>query len=446
MHTDVYFKFPSGRIRDPMLFSPVIPLITYAIQTILEYGTLTRRRPLVEHVIVRLMSYACALALFILMSRLGVRVIYLAYLCTLPLYIPCMLFFTESHAQKVFFCFTSWGATTFLSSMCNYLAIWIMGGGDIYPVRYFLYIGSAAIVLAVFFRYARDGYRTLLLHLSRGNPAYVAFPIMAFVLLSLIFTPFDTSLSGVKVFGMVLFEAFTVFSYYVMASNFSALYKRSQYEARLESAERIVNLQKKYYTEVEKGIVAQAKLTHDARHHYVVLSTLAHAGDVASLREYLDRLLGEGVAGIPRRYCENAVANAIIGGYVEIAEGKGIAVTTDIDLAPDTKIDDYELCALFGNALENAIEACQRIPVETERYSRRSIVIKARTDADRLVVRIENGYQPSPEDREGLFPSSKGAREGIGLESIRAIVERHNGALHCERKDGTFALSAILPL
>ncbi len=427
-----------------MLFSPVIPLITYAIQTIVEYGTLTGRRSVPEHVVVRLLSFACAFALFVLMSRLGVRALYLTYLCTLPLFVPCMLLFTESPAQKVFFCFTSWGVTTFLSSLCNYLAIWIRGEGAVYPARYFLYIGSAIIVLVAFFRFARDGYRTLLQRLSRGNPAYVAFPVMAFALLSLLFTPFDTSLSGAKVFGMVLFEAFTVFSYYVMASNFNALYKRSQYEARLENAERIVSLQKKYYTEVEKGIVAQAKLTHDARHHYVVLSTLAHAGDGASLREYLDRLLGEEVARAPRRYCGNAVANAVIGGYVEIAEGKGISVSTDIDIAPDAGIDDYELCALFGNALENAIEACQRIPAESERYSRRFIVIKARTDDDRLVVRIENCYQPLPEEREGFFPSSKGARAGIGLESIAAIAERYNGALHCERKDGTFALSAVL--
>jgi hypothetical protein len=446
MHTTVYFKFLPGRFRVSMLFSPVIPLITYAIQTVVEYGTLTRRRSPPEHVVVRLSSFACALALFILMSRLGVRVLYLSYLCTLPLFVPCMLLFTESRAQKVFFCFTSWGVTTFLSSLCNYLAIWIMGKGHVYPARYFLYVGSAVIVLIVFFRFARDGYRTLLLRLSRGNPAYVVFPMIAFALLSLLFTPFDTSLSSAKIVGMVLFEAFTVFTYYVMASNFNALYKRSQYEARLENAERIVSLQKKHYGEVEKSILAQSKLAHDARHHYVVLSTLANTGDCASLREYLDRLLGEGVAGAPRRYCVNAVANAVIGGYVEIAEGKGIAVSTDIDLASDTRMDDYELCALFGNAIENAIEACQRIPAETERYSRRSIVIKALTEKDRLVVRIENSYQPSTGDREGFFPSSKGAREGIGLESIRAIVERHDGALHCERKDGTFALSAILSL
>lgn len=429
-----------------MLFSPVIPLITYAIQTVVEYGTLTKRRSAPEHVAVRLVSLACAFALFVLMSGLGVKAIYLSYLCTLPLFIPCMLLFTESLAQKTFFCFTSWGATTFLSSSCNYLSLWLKGAGSVYPFRYFLYSGGAALVLIVFFLFARDGYRALLLHLSKGNPAYVAFPVMAFALLSLLFTPFDTALSGAKLLGMVLFETFTVFSYYIMASNFSALYKRSQYESRLENAERIVSLQKKYYTEVEKGILAQARLMHDARHHYVVLSTLANAGDCASIREYLDRLLGESVAGFPRRYCGNAVVNAVIGGYVEVAEGKGIAVSTDIDLSFDTEIDDYELCALFGNAIENAIEACMRIPVGSDRYSRRVIDIRARTEKDRLVVKIGNSYQPSTEDRDGLFPSSKGAREGIGLASIRAIIERHRGALHCDRKDGTFTLSAVIPL
>lgn len=429
-----------------MLFSPIIPLITYALQTVVEYATLTKRRSIPEHILVRVLALCGALGSFYLMRRLGIHDVFLYYLCTIPVFIPCAVLFTETFAQKVFFCFTSWGVTTFLSSVCNYLAVWITQGHAAYPLRYVLYIAISALVLLLYYRYVRAGYRTLLSHLAKGNPAFAAFPVLAFVLLSLIFTPFETSLSPVKFLEMLLFEGSTIFSYYIMASHFTAIYNRSQYETRLENAERIVSLQKKYYTEMEKGIVAQGKLMHDARHQYVVLSTLAQSGDYATLGEYLDRLLGEDFIAPQKRYCANPVANAVIGGYVEIAESKGIAVSTDIDLPADIRIDEYELCALLGNAIENAIEACQRIPPESERYPGKRIDIKARGETSRLVIRIENSFQPLPEDRDGYFPSSKGSRSGIGLESMRAIAEKYRGALNCERKGDTFVFSAVLGL
>jgi signal transduction histidine kinase len=427
-----------------MFFSPIIPVITYVLQSVVEYATLTRKRSILSHVLVRVLALCAALGSFYLMRRLGVHAVYLYYFCTIPVFIPCAVLFTESIAQKVFFCFTSWGVTTFLSSVCNYLAAWVTRGQGAYPLRYILYGVVSALVFLLYYRLVREGYRKLLSHLAKGNPAFAAFPIMAFALLSMIFTPFETALTPVKFLEMLLFESYTIFSYYIMASHFTAIYNSSQSETRLENAERIVSLQKKYYTEVEKGIVAQGKLMHDTRHQYVVLSTLAQSGDYATLGEYLDRLLGDGFVAPQRRYCANPVANAVIGGYIEIAESKGIAVSTDIDLPADIRIDEYELCALLGNAIENAIEACQRIPPESERYPSKRIDIKARGEATRLVIRIENSFQPLPEDREGSFPSSKGERSGIGLESMRAIVEKHQGALNCERKGDTFVFSAVL--
>ena len=100
----------------------------------------------------------------------------------------------------------------------------------------------------------------------------------------------------------------------------------------------------------------------------------------------------------------------------------------------------------MGNAIENAIEACQRILPESERYPDKRIAIKARGESPLLVIRIENSFQPLPEDRDGYFPSSKGSRSGIGLESMRAIAEKYRGALNCERKGDTFVFSAVLGL
>ncbi|HNY18361.1 MAG TPA: hypothetical protein PKL75_13015, partial [Treponemataceae bacterium] len=88
-----------------MLFSPIIPVITFALQTVFEYATLTKRRSILEHVLVRVLALCAALGSFFLMRRLGIRTVSLYYLCTIPVFIPCAVLFTETVAQKVFFCF-----------------------------------------------------------------------------------------------------------------------------------------------------------------------------------------------------------------------------------------------------------------------------------------------------------------------------------------------------
>ena len=150
--------------------------------------------------------------------------------------------------------------------------------------------------------------------------------------------------------------------------------------------------------------------------------------------------------GSRRGFAKTAWANAVIGGYIEIAREKGIRVSASIRLPENISIDRYELCTLFGNTIENAIEACERIPQDSELYEKRHIDIAARDEKGRLVLRVENSFSGLVQTEGGGFLSSKGSGGGVGLQSVRAVVERHDGCLSCEQRDGSFVLSALLCL
>ena len=103
-------------------------------------------------------------------------------------------------------------------------------------------------------------------------------------------------------------------------------------------------------------------------------------------------------------------------------------------------IPDNVLSVLFGNLLENALDACQ-----TVRDRQSYISVKTKTQTDALFLQIENTYFREPiKDKDGRYLSSKRKGLGIGLESVRNIVEQYDGLLEIEPKDGCFRVSVLL--
>lgn len=421
-------------------------MLTAVLNLSLEYLVLTKRKSLATHIVVRLAHLAAVFAATFLYLRhidpdslLGGI---LRYCISSSFILPCLFLFAESISQKVFLFFMDWGFTTFFTSLC----VWVAArAGNALLAYSVIFLPVFGLALPLYSKYLKRGVRRILFLFEFGSPSYVAMPILTFVLFSALFGPLSPpTRDWSSFFLMLLFEVQVVFSYYVLFAHFFVVYDRMRTMDDFRSAERQLHLQKQYYEEVDKGIRRQRELIHDARHHLTTISALAKAGDAEAVGPYVDRLLAHYVSRTMRRYCENSAANAIIGSYIEVAEGEGIPVSTDIDLPLEIGIDEYALCALFGNAIENAIEACRRIPDGSELRGRRFISIKSRTERGRLVVRIENSFNSARRVQEGAFPSEKGSFGGIGLESIRAVVEKYDGCLNCERLGEMFALSAIL--
>jgi two-component system, LytTR family, sensor histidine kinase AgrC len=430
----------------PLLSNTLQPAISLIAQLVLEYSTLTKRHSLASHIIVRTLAIFAVAFGYVALYQIGSTNLLAYYAVSAVHLCACLYLFRESPAQKVFLFFMDWGFTTFILSLCTWLGSWLVPDDEMLIVRNILYTCFLVIIVAVYVKFLRYRIREILAIFNKGQKIYAIFPFLAFSLFTMIFGPLKKLDTTEGFFPMMLFELFVVFCYYLMFSHFYVIFDRLRTEDDLKSAERQLDLQKKYYEEVDNGIQAQRRLIHDSRHHIIAMASLARSGDYPALARYFDELLENYDRPTVRRYCEDSVANAVIAGYVDIAELKGIAVKTELDLPPGIGIDEYELCALFGNTIENAIEACDRIPETSALYAARSIGIKSMVDKGRLVIRIANSYQEDPSIVKGGAKSSKGASGGIGLESVRTIVDQHRGSLSCDRQKGLFVLSAVLCL
>ncbi len=422
----------------------IIGLTQLSVNLALEYGTLSMRRGLLQHVLVRSLATVIYFALLLLIRENGlVGSYFVRCLITFPFFFACQWLSTDTVAQKTFLYFMDFSVTTAVST----LSLWIF---DRLPAESFRslaaslsYVLVMALFVLLYFTRLRVRVRQMLFLFRRANPLYAAFPVLSFAFFAIVYAPMRIDSSLGWFITMMLFIGLTVLTYSMLFSHFTTVYNGLQAESSIALATRQLWLQKKYYAEIARSLGTQSQLLSDERYHLLAMRAMAEAGDFSSLAAYVRGVLHRYGAPKVATLCENSVVNAVISGYVALAEKRGISVSTNLYVPADIRIDEYELCSFFGNALENAIEACERIQTAKGAASRegRFISISTLIDAGRFIVRVENSFQDDPERQDPTFPSEKGS--GIGLESMRAVVEHYQGSLSCERRGAVFVLSAV---
>jgi sensor histidine kinase regulating citrate/malate metabolism len=94
----------------------------------------------------------------------------------------------------------------------------------------------------------------------------------------------------------------------------------------------------------------------------------------------------------------------------------------------------------LGNLLDNAVEACMKVPNHDDRFIRLTV---KNTDAA-LIIHIVN----SASHGNGTFATDKPDRDrhGLGFYNIRAITDKYGGVFEAESHESQFESTVILPL
>jgi hypothetical protein len=212
--------------------------------------------------------------------------------------------------------------------------------------------------------------------------------------------------------------------------------------ARHETLEReraLWESQERYYAGIEENQRQVRLLRHDMANHLQVMSGLSDA----AMRVYLDGLIASPAMRGGQRFCENEVANAALSAKIPAAKEKEISVECDVSLPAGLPIADADLCAIFANCLDNAIEASLKLPPE-----RRQIKLNARAEAGLFMLRAENAMEGKLVTENGIPRTRKANPEehGFGLAGIFSIAKRHRGIVKCGQSGGSFELLISIPL
>lgn len=179
---------------------------------------------------------------------------------------------------------------------------------------------------------------------------------------------------------------------------------------------------------------------HDLRHHLQYLAGCIEEGQTERAQAYISGICAEIEAQKVQWYCENDTANLILSAFAQRASRDGISLNAAVTLPPFLLISDSDLCVLLSNALENALHACQNLPVaETPPV----ISVGGYEQDSRLFLQVANPCA-EPVRFENGVPISNRPGHGLGVQSICAIVKRYGGICSFSANNGIFLLRLSL--
>ena len=211
---------------------------------------------------------------------------------------------------------------------------------------------------------------------------------------------------------------------------------------RLEMANLQNMLQMHYnnYRISEDSIALVNQKYHDLKHHIQLLRLEASAGEKL---EYLDQMEAEIRAYEAQNKTGSRVLDAILTAKSLKCQREGINLTCVAEGQALEFMHPVDLSALFGNALDNAMESVKKL----DDPEKRLIHVSVARQKGFLRIRVENCYEGQLCLESGMPASTKQDRRyhGFGLKSIRAIAAKYGGSMAIVSKDGWFELRILFP-
>ena len=211
------------------------------------------------------------------------------------------------------------------------------------------------------------------------------------------------------------------------------------FETRTELFQRdILSCQ---YEEVKEIYLNMRGWRHDYHNHLQVMKAQIAAGQMEEMKGYLDDL--EQNLDRVDTYIKsgNLMADAILNSKLSLAGQKGIRVNCKAVLPETLSVEDVDLCVLLGNLLDNALEACEKIPVE-QRFLRIYMVV----NKSQLYLSIQNSAREELDFNERNYISTKRGSHGLGMKRVKALADKYEGYLTLANEPGIFAAEVTLPL
>ena len=123
------------------------------------------------------------------------------------------------------------------------------------------------------------------------------------------------------------------------------------------------------------------------------------------------------------RYCSHAIVNAVLSDKEKTLNNSGVDCKFNVNIPQDISISGFDLCRIFSNMLDNALEACKL-------SKGKSVSVDASIIDGYLYVKMKNPVAQSAkyEDKD----------RGNGLEIMKQITQKYNGETIITVEDGIF--------
>lgn len=206
-----------------------------------------------------------------------------------------------------------------------------------------------------------------------------------------------------------------------------------------------LRLQENSISNLENSYNRTRAFRHDIKNHILTMNMLAEQGNIDELKAYLKEMSGVIDESAYVRISGISAVDAILNEKLYEAQSRSITTNYDVINLDKNSIKPMDLCIILSNALDNAIEANEKIENEDERF----IKLKIHGNETFSVISVANptvSTENKTVDVEGTVTAKKDKENhGIGLRSIKSSVRKYNGEMLCKTENGVFTIVIRLP-
>lgn len=204
--------------------------------------------------------------------------------------------------------------------------------------------------------------------------------------------------------------------------------KRLKKQSRQETLLHLIKTQFDQFKQMILQEKRKAKFNHDLNNQLETISALYSLGDHEGALKYLQKLLNMVEIQQQETFCTNPALNALLFQKKTICDLESLKLDASVALGSNFSMDEMTLCSIFGNILDNAIQACKGYNGASER----KIILRANHIHRFFLITCDN---PISEQR---FEDSE--RNHWGLEILSDIAAQYNGSLSAKKENGHFVL------
>ncbi len=212
------------------------------------------------------------------------------------------------------------------------------------------------------------------------------------------------------------------------------------------SNKRMEEVYRMQYDTLNDKIHEARRIRHDLRHHFSFVGTLLNDGKVEEAKAYIQKYYQSLPFEEALIYTKHYATNALLTYFVQRVKENEIACEIKVNFPQAIPMEVEDLTVILGNLLENAIEASERGKQKQDNFEAK-IKVSGNYDGKMMLLSVENNTcEAAKTDHTGELLSSKRVGNGLGVNSVRKIVEKYGGILKITQKDGTFAVRAMINL
>lgn len=268
-----------------------------------------------------------------------------------------------------------------------------------------------------------------------------AIVIMVFCISNMSYLNQDWLFSGVLAKDIFIIRTLVDVCGIVLLYAYNVQMKEVQMRLDMDIQQSIMKMQYQNYQISKESIDMVNQKYHDLKNQIVLLK--AEANTEKSI-QYLEQMEKEIKIYEAQNKTGNRVLDIVLSSKSVLCQGEDIELKCVVEGAQLEFMEDMDISCLFGNMLDNAIEAVRKIPEKERRLIRLYVV----QEKQFLRICTENYCEEEIRFKNRMPVTTKKDKHlhGYGMKSIQNIVKKYGGSVVAELKDHWFVVKILVPL